>query len=68
MDKLAYSVDEFCHSHNLCRASFYNLLKRGTGPKVMKVGGRTLVSKEAAEEWRRRMETDASQAPTPAAA
>jgi predicted DNA-binding transcriptional regulator AlpA len=58
MDKLALSVDEFCHAHGLCRASFYNLLKNGTGPATMKVGGRTLVSIEAAAAWRRRMEAE----------
>lgn len=56
MDKQAYSIDEFCFAHGFCRASFYNLLKRGEGPRVMKVGGRTLVSQEAATEWRRERE------------
>ena len=69
MDKLAYSVDEFCHMHNLCRATLYNLWKRGTGPTPMKVGGRTLISVEAAEAWRRQMETppDANTSATEAA-
>ena len=56
MEKLAMSVDEFCRAHAICRASFYNLLKRGAAPRVMRVGGRVLVSTEAAAEWRRRME------------
>jgi predicted DNA-binding transcriptional regulator AlpA len=58
MHKLALSVDDFCHAHSMCRASFYNLMKRGRGPRIMKVGGRTLVSHEAAEEWRRQMEVE----------
>ncbi|TLU71262.1 hypothetical protein [Lichenicoccus roseus] len=52
----AQTVDEFCQSHRISRATFYNLLKVGRGPAVMKVGSRTLVSDEAATAWRRRME------------
>ena len=50
------TVDEFCVAHRICRATFYNLLKDGQGPTVMKVRGRTLISDEAATAWRRRME------------
>ncbi len=57
----ATTVDEFCQAHRISRASFYNYLKAGQGPAIMKVGGRTLVSKEAADEWRRRMERQTAQ-------
>ena len=56
----ATTVDEFCQAHRISRASFYNYLKAGQGPAVMKVGGRTLVSHEAAAAWRRRMEAQTS--------
>jgi hypothetical protein len=52
-----YSIAEFCHAHRVSKAFFYNLLKRGKGPTVMKVGTRTLVSDEAAKDWRQRMES-----------
>jgi predicted DNA-binding transcriptional regulator AlpA len=52
----ANSIPSFCRAHGISRATFYNLLKRGEGPIVMKVGKRTLVSDEAAAAWRRRME------------
>jgi hypothetical protein len=52
----ATTVDEFCHSHRISRGTFYNLLKAGQGPSIMKIGARTLVSSEAAAAWRRRME------------
>ncbi len=58
----ATTVDEFCQAHRISRASFYNYLKAGQGPAVMKVGGRTLVSNEAAAAWRRRMESHTAQA------
>lgn len=54
--RVATHVDAFCRDHGISRAHFYNLLKRGDGPAVMKVGRRTLISAEAATEWRRRME------------
>lgn len=52
----AYSITQFCEAHNLSRSGFYNLLKIGHGPAIMKVGRRTLISLEAATAWRRKME------------
>ena len=57
----ASTVDEFCHSHRISRGTFYNLLKIGRGPSIMKVGARTLVSAEAAADWRRKMEASTAQ-------
>ena len=54
--KQTYSVTEFCQEHGISRGLFYQVLREGRGPRIMKVGKRTLVSQEAAEEWRRRME------------
>ncbi len=56
MGRAAFSVADFCREHAISRGLFYNMLREGRGPRVMKVGRRTLVSREAAEEWRRRME------------
>ena len=64
MTRQAWTVDEFCNAHGFSRATFYNLLKRGTGPRVMKVGARTLVSDAAAAEWRAHMETASGLKPT----
>ena len=54
--RVASHVNGFCREHGISRGHFYNLLKRGEGPAIMKVGRRTLISAEAAAEWRRRME------------
>ncbi len=51
-----YSVRDFCREHGISRGLFYRLLREGRGPRVIKAGRRTLISREAAEEWRRRME------------
>ena len=55
-ETLAFSIAEFCRRHGISRAHFYNLWKNGAAPAVMRVGRRTLVSAEAAAEWRMRME------------
>lgn len=60
-----YDIDSFCKSHRISRALFYLLNKDGRGPKVMKVGRRTLITKESAASWRQRME---QQTARPAAA
>ena len=57
MEKDAFNVIEFCQRHGLCRSSFYNLLTRGEGPRVMRVGSRIMISKEAAADWRRERES-----------
>ena len=53
---LAYSIAEFCAAHRISRAHLYTAIKAGQGPAIMKVGGRRLVSVEAAATWRRKME------------
>lgn len=55
----AYTVQEFCAAHGgFSRPFFYSLLKQGKGPRLMKVGRRTLITAEAAAEWRQRMERE----------
>jgi predicted DNA-binding transcriptional regulator AlpA len=55
------SVPQFCTSHGLSRSFFYKLIQQGKGPRPTKLGARTLVSVEAAAEWRARMEAAISQ-------
>ena len=54
------SVAEFCRSHGFSRGTFYKLQSEGRGPKAVKIGRRTLISSEAAETWRRKMEQEAA--------
>lgn len=56
IEKKSFSIEHFCVAHGISRATFYNLVKRQLAPRLMKVGKRTLVSIEAAAEWRTRME------------
>ena len=61
-DRVAYSIVEFARLHSVSRAHVYNLLRDGLGPRVMRAGRRTLISAEAAAEWRQRMEAASAEA------
>jgi predicted DNA-binding transcriptional regulator AlpA len=56
LQKHSFSIKEFCELHAISRSMFYVLLERREAPRLMKVGRRTLISAEAAAEWRKSME------------
>ena len=56
------SVAAFCAQHSVSRSLFYRLLKDGRGPRLTKISRRTLISAEAAAEWRARMERESEEA------
>ena len=55
--RLALTISEFCRSHAISPGLYYKMKRRGEAPREMKVGARTLISVEAAAEWRRARET-----------
>lgn len=56
MEPTAYTIEEFCEAHRISRGHFFNLKRAGLGPREMHVGGRVIISGEAAVEWRRERE------------
>jgi len=64
---LAFSIKQFCQLHAISRELFFKARREGWGPKIMKCGSRTLVSVEAAAEWRRQREEVATAAAAAAA-
>lgn len=54
----AYTVAQFCADHCISRTHFYQLVKDGRGPRLIKLGRRTIVSAEAAADWRRQLERE----------
>jgi hypothetical protein len=56
MEPISYTIDEFCNAHRISRAHFFNLKKAGIGPREMHLGGRVVISREAAADWRRERE------------
>lgn len=55
-NKASESVKDFCQSNNISKSMFYKMQREGKGPRVMKVGRRTLISHEAAAAWRKSLE------------
>jgi hypothetical protein len=66
MDRDAFNITEFCHRHAISRGAFYNSVKNGTGPRLMRLGTHVLISREAAEQWRREREQVSEQPQTAA--
>lgn len=56
MSRNSFSVNEFCFQENISRSMFYKICKLGLGPKILKVGSRTLITEQSAAEWRKKME------------
>ena len=57
----AFSIRSFCRRHEISVSMFFKLRSLGLGPAIMKVGARTLISREAAAAWRRSCEIAAQQ-------
>ena len=53
-----YTVDGFCRAHQISRALLYQLWADGRGPRRQKLGRTVRISKEAAAQWRQRMEEE----------
>ena len=54
-EQQAYDIKSFCEAHSISRSFAYLEIKAGR-LKPFKAGRRTLISREAAEEWRRNLE------------
>ena len=47
-----FSIPDFCRTHSISRGMLCKLIGQGEGPATVKVGRRTLISNQAAQEWR----------------
>jgi len=57
-----FSIPSFCAAHGFSEAFFHKLVSQGLGPRLMKVGGRTFITFEAAADWRAERERAAATA------
>jgi 3-methyladenine DNA glycosylase Mpg len=48
----AMSIREFCENNDISPSTYFNLKKRGLGPREMAVGNRITISPEAEADWR----------------
>ena len=49
----AFTINEFCWSHGISRATYYNLKACGEGPDEMRVLGKVLITEAAGAKWRK---------------
>jgi hypothetical protein len=47
-----YTIEEFCRRHGIGKQFYYYLRREGIGPQTLKLGGKVLITKEAAARWR----------------
>jgi hypothetical protein len=52
-NSLALSISEFARLHGISIDQFFKMQREKWGPATMRVGKRTLISAEAAAEWRK---------------
>jgi hypothetical protein len=62
MQPEAYTIEQFCKAHGFSKAHYFNIARAGLGPRIMRVGSRVLISREAAADWRKARETAATEA------
>ena len=55
-DPNSYSIREFCCRNRISTQLYYKLKPKGLMPKTFKLGARVLISREAADLWRRERE------------
>jgi hypothetical protein len=58
-DALAMSIENFCELHGFSQDMFFKMQREGWGPDTIKVGARTLITREAAAKWRRQRQAAA---------
>ena len=56
----ALTVDEFCRAHRMSRAQLYEDWAQKRGPRFYYNGNRRRITPEAAADWRREREAEAS--------
>jgi hypothetical protein len=52
VDPPVYTIKEFCREHRLGHSLYHQLKAEGRGPAEIKLGRKTLISREAAARWR----------------
>ena len=57
LERVAYSIPEFCFRNNISRPKYHRLRAEGRGPVEMRLGLNTIrITAEAERDWQRRMQ------------
>jgi predicted DNA-binding transcriptional regulator AlpA len=62
---LALTILQFCEAHTISEAMFYKLKKKGLAPRETKIGTRTIITLEAAADWRAEREAASANVTAP---
>jgi hypothetical protein len=62
----AYTINEFCRTHRIGRATLYHLWEQNLGPRFFFIGTHRRISVEAAADWRASAEAAAHEQTTQA--
>jgi predicted DNA-binding transcriptional regulator AlpA len=54
------TIRRFCQKHRIGKSTYYDLKKRGLGPKELHIGKSVRITAEADDEWVQRMEAQAA--------
>jgi hypothetical protein len=54
-----FTIEEFCRAHRVGRSTYYRLREGKRGPDECRLGGKVLITKEAAARWRAKRDTEA---------
>lgn len=50
------SIHEFCVNEGISKSMYHKIVRLGKGPQFMKIGRRTIITADAINEWRKKME------------
>ncbi len=53
-----YTIPQFCRKHRISRQTYYNLRKRGKGPREMTINSAKRITPEADADWQREREQE----------
>ena len=59
VERLVYSIPEFCAAHRLSQSMYYKIRALGKGPREGRVLTKPIITFESAAEWRRACEAAA---------
>ena len=64
----ACTIAQFCAMYGISPSFYWKLQALGMGPRVLKLGGRRFITRQAASDWLRAMEVESERAAAAAAA
>jgi hypothetical protein len=61
MEHSAFTINEFCARNKLSRSKFYQIRRKGLGPREMEIDGLRRITAEAEAAWKKANEAATQQ-------